>query len=82
MPRNAADIREPPVSTLTAGNRAAVLSGFEIWAAVRMERPFEELAAESLPMVTEVVRAAGWKAFEEQWTRNQYKDLLLAIGER
>ena len=80
-PRDASAIRQAPVSSVTAAARGLAVQAFELWVKEQMGTSFAEISRGDQATLVATVRAAGFSAYEQQWPKNRYRDLLLGIAE-
>ena len=78
--RNAEDIREAPLSSVTLARRRRLLEVFENWLVTQTPLPLLEVCGQP-PLLSDVLRAFGWEVFDAGWPKNDYKDVILAVSD-
>ena len=79
--RDPAAIRRAPVRAETAAHRQEMVRVFCKWAEQDSSMTVEEIARHDQPLLSELVRGAGWWCFEQNWSLLSFKNLLLGLQE-
>ena len=79
--RDPAAIRAAPVSVRTTAHREEMVRIFVKWAEKDSTLKVEEIVRSDLPLLSELVRQAGWFAYESNWQLLAFKNMLLGLQE-
>ena len=63
-------------------SRKVLVASFEAWIKRQVEEPFSRISSTDPMLTTTLLRNFGLKAYSENWTKNQFRDLLLGLGEK
>ena len=80
--RDPAAIREAPVRAETSAHRLQMVEIFTKWAEKDSSVTVQEVARSDLPLLSELVRSAGWWCFEQNYDLLSYKNMLLGLQEK
>ena len=80
--RDPAAIREAPVRAETSAHRSQMVNIFTRKAEKDSAVTVAEVARSDLPLLSELVRSAGWWCFEQNYDLLSYENMLLGLQEK